>query len=108
MIEIKLSQGAKPGHGGILPAAKVTEEIAKIRIVEKGKDVVSPPFHRAFNTPLELLEFIKQLRERSGGKPVGFKLCVGRKSQFLAICKAMVKTGIMPDFYYIEPCRHLS
>jgi glutamate synthase domain-containing protein 2 len=102
MIEIKLSQGAKPGHGGILPAKKVTDEIAKIRLVEKGKDVLSPPYHSAFSTPLELLYFIQKLREKSGGKPIGFKLCVGRKSQFLAICKAMVKTGIMPDFITVD------
>lgn len=102
MIEIKLSQGAKPGHGGILPAAKVTPEIAKIRLVEIGKDVISPPYHSAFKTPIGLLHFIKELRELSGGKPVGFKLCVGRKSQFLAICKAMVKTGITPDFITVD------
>jgi glutamate synthase domain-containing protein 2 len=102
MIEIKLSQGAKPGHGGILPAKKVTEEIAKIRLVEMGKDVISPPFHSAFSTPMELLNFIKQLRDLSGGKPIGFKLCIGRKSQFLAICKAMQKTGIMPDFITVD------
>ncbi|MCC7332242.1 MAG: FMN-binding glutamate synthase family protein [Flavobacteriales bacterium] len=102
MIEIKLSQGAKPGHGGILPAKKVTPEISKIRLVEMGKDVLSPPFHTAFNTPEGLLNFVKLLRERSGGKPVGFKLCIGRKSQFLAICKSMVKTGIMPDFITID------
>ena len=102
MIEIKMSQGAKPGHGGILPAAKVTDEIAKIRLVEKGKDVISPPYHTAFRTPVEMLEFIKKLRELSGGKPIGFKLCVGMKSQFLSICKAMVKTGIMPDFITVD------
>jgi glutamate synthase domain-containing protein 2 len=102
MIEIKLSQGAKPGHGGILPAAKVTDEIAKIRLVEKGKDVLSPSYHRAFKTPLEMLSFIKLLRELSGGKPVGFKLCIGQKSQFIAICKAMIKTGIMPDFITVD------
>lgn len=102
MIEIKLSQGAKPGHGGILPAAKVTDEIAKIRLVEKGKDVLSPSYHRAFNTPTGLLEFIKKLRELSGGKPIGFKLCIGQKSQFIAICKAMIKTGIMPDFITVD------
>jgi glutamate synthase domain-containing protein 2 len=102
MIEIKLSQGAKPGHGGILPAAKVTEEIAKIRLVEMGKDVLSPPYHTAFSTPIELLNFVKLLRGLSGGKPVGFKLCVGRKSQFIAICKAMVKTGIQPDFITVD------
>ncbi len=102
MIEIKLSQGAKPGHGGILPAKKVTEEIAKIRLVPMGKDVLSPPFHTAFTTPVELLLFIKKLRKLSGGKPIGFKLCIGRKSQFLSICKAMVKTGIMPDFITVD------
>lgn len=102
MIEIKLSQGAKPGHGGILPAAKVTPEIAKIRLVEMGKDVISPPYHTAFKTPIEMMLFIKKLRDLSGGKPVGFKLCVGRKAQFLAICKAMVKTGIMPDFITVD------
>lgn len=102
MIEIKLSQGAKPGHGGILPAAKVTDEIAKIRLVEKGKDVLSPPYHTAFNSPIGLLEFVKKLRELSGGKPVGFKLCIGQKNQFIAICKAMVKTGITPDFITVD------
>jgi len=102
MIEIKLSQGAKPGHGGILPAKKVTEEIAKIRLVEMGKDVISPPYHKAFKTPIEMLHFIKKLRELSGGKPIGFKLCVGMKSQFLALCKAMVKTGIAPDFITVD------
>jgi glutamate synthase domain-containing protein 2 len=102
MIEVKISQGAKPGHGGILPAAKVTEEIAKIRLVEMGKDVMSPPYHTAFSTPLEMLQFIKKLRELSEGKPVGFKLCIGRKSQFIAICKAMVKTGILPDFITVD------
>jgi glutamate synthase domain-containing protein 2 len=102
MVEIKLSQGAKPGHGGILPAAKVTDEIAKIRLVEKGKDVLSPPYHTAFNSPIGLLQFVKKLRELSGGKPVGFKLCIGQKSQFIAICKAMVKTGITPDFITVD------
>ena len=102
MIEIKLSQGAKPGHGGILPAAKVTDEIAKIRLVEKGKDVLSPSYHKAFNSPVGLIEFIKKLRELSGGKPIGFKLCIGQKSQFIAICKAMIKTGTMPDFITVD------
>jgi glutamate synthase domain-containing protein 2 len=102
MIEIKLSQGAKPGHGGILPAAKVTPEIAKIRLVEVGKDVLSPPYHTAFRTPIEMLQFIQKLRELSGGKPVGFKLCLGHKSEFLAICKAIVKTGIYPDFITVD------
>ncbi len=102
MIEIKMSQGAKPGHGGILPAAKVSDEIAKIRLVEKGKDVLSPPYHTAFSTPIEMMNFIKRLRELSGGKPIGFKLCIGRKAQFIAICKAMIKTGIMPDFITVD------
>lgn len=102
MIEIKLSQGAKPGHGGMLPAAKVTPEIARIRLVSMGQDVISPPAHSAFSTPVELMQFIQQLRELSGGKPVGFKLCVGHKSEFLAICKAMIKTGIYPDFITVD------
>ncbi len=102
MIEIKLSQGAKPGHGGILPAQKLTPEIAKIRHVPLGKDVISPPAHSAFHTPRGLLEFVAKLRELSGGKPVGFKLCVGSRSQFLAICKAMVETEIRPDFITID------
>lgn len=102
MIEIKLSQGAKPGHGGILPAAKVTAEIARIRDVPVGQDVISPPGHTAFDSPVGLLEFVAQLRELSGGKPVGFKLCIGIKSEFLAICKAMLETGITPDFITID------
>ncbi|MDI9342179.1 MAG: FMN-binding glutamate synthase family protein [Sediminibacterium sp.] len=102
MIEVKLSQGAKPGHGGILPAAKVTDEIAKIRLVEKGKDVLSPPYHTAFSTPEGLVTFIKRLRELSGGKPVGFKLCIGQKSQFISICKAMVETNCYADFITVD------
>ena len=102
MIEIKLSQGAKPGHGGILPAAKLTPEIAKIRLVEMGSDVISPPGHTAFSTPLELTAFIQKLRDLSGGKPIGFKLCVGHKSEFLAICKAMIQTNIYPDFITVD------
>ena len=102
MIEIKLSQGAKPGHGGILPAAKLTEEISIIRHVPMGKDVVSPPAHTAFSTPIELLQFVKNLRELSGGKPTGFKLCIGRRDQFLAICKAMLETNILPDFITVD------
>jgi len=102
MIEIKLSQGAKPGHGGILPAAKLTEEIAAIRHVPMGQDVVSPPAHSAFDSPAGLLKFVASLRELSGGKPVGFKLCIGRKSEFLGICKAMLETGITPDFITID------
>ena len=102
MTEIKLSQGAKPSHGGILPAAKLTEEIAKVRKVKMGQDVVSPPSHSAFSTPKELLLFVKKLRKLSGGKPVGFKLCVGRKEEFLAICKAMLETNILPDFITVD------
>lgn len=102
MIEIKLSQGAKPGHGGILPGAKVTLEIAQIRGVPVGRDVISPPAHSAFSTPKGLLDFVVQLRELSGGKPVGFKLCVGRPSEFLGICKAMVETGVVPDFITVD------
>ena len=102
MIEIKLSQGAKPGHGGILPAAKLTEEIARIRHVPMGQDVVSPPAHTAFSTPKGLLEFVAQLRELSGGKPVGFKLCIGIHEEFLAVCKAMLETGIYPDFITVD------
>jgi len=102
MIEIKLSQGAKPGHGGILPGAKVTQEIADIRGVEIGKDVVSPPAHTSFSSPRGLLEFVSQLRELSRGKPVGFKLCIGYKVEFLSICKAMIETGITPDFITVD------
>ena len=102
MIEIKLSQGAKPGHGGILPAAKLTPEIASIRGVPMGKDVLSPPTHKEFSTPIGLLEFVKKLRDLSGGKPVGFKLCVGKRREFLAICKAMIQTGITPDFIVVD------
>lgn len=102
MIEIKLSQGAKPGHGGILPAVKNTKEIAAIRHVEPGTRVDSPPTHSAFTTPLGLLEFVARLRELSGGKPVGFKLAVGRKSEFVSIAKAIVKSGIVPDFITVD------
>ena len=102
MIEIKLSQGAKPGHGGILPAAKVSPEIAKIRGVPLGQDVISPPAHSAFTTPLEMMSFIARLRELSSGKPIGFKLCVGKRHEFLALCKAMVETGITPDFITVD------
>ena len=102
MIEIKLSQGAKPGHGGILPAKKATPEIAAIRKIEPYKEVNSPPFHKVFKDPKGLLSFVKQCRELSGGKPVGFKLCIGHKSEFLAICKAIVETGIEPDFITVD------
>ena len=102
MIEIKLSQGAKPGHGGVLPGAKVTAEIAAIRGVEQGKDCLSPARHSAFSTPRELCEFIARLRELSGGKPVGFKFCVGQPWEFLGVCKAMLATGIYPDFIVVD------
>ncbi|WP_133131281.1 FMN-binding glutamate synthase family protein [Legionella yabuuchiae] len=102
MIEIKLSQGAKPSHGGILPAAKLTEEIAKVRKVKMGHDVLSPPAHSAFDSPTGLLHFVKKLRDLTGGKPVGFKLCIGRKHEFLAICKAMLETNILPDFITVD------
>ena len=102
MIEVKLSQGAKPGHGGILPAKKVSAEIAEIRGVEMGRDVLSPPGHTAFSTPKGLLEFIARLRELSGGKPVGFKLCLGKHREFMAIVKAMITTGITPDFITVD------
>lgn len=102
MVEIKLSQGAKPGHGGILPAKKATPEIAKIRNIEPFKDVLSPPYHKAFNTPTGLMHFVKECRDLSGGKPIGFKLCVGHKSEFVAICKAMLETGIKPDFIAVD------
>ncbi|GAB5368010.1 hypothetical protein AAMO2058_001281000 [Amorphochlora amoebiformis] len=102
MIEIKLSQGAKPSHGGILPADKLTEEIAHIRGVPMGKDVNSPPRHSAFRDPLELMHFIKNLRELSGGKPVGIKLCVGRRHELSALIIAMVETGITPDFITVD------
>jgi len=102
MIEIKLSQGAKPSHGGILPAAKVTKEIATIRKIKMGQDVLSPPAHTAFDSPIGLMHFIKKLRDLSGGKPIGFKLCVGRKEDFFAICKAMLETNIMPDYIAVD------
>ena len=102
MIEIKLSQGAKPGHGGLLPASKNTEEIAHIRHIIPGIAVHSPAHHTAFDSPVRLLEFIQQLRELSQGKPIGFKLCVGRPSEFIAICKAMLETGILPDFISVD------
>lgn len=102
MIEIKLSQGAKPGHGGILPAIKNTLEIAKIRGVQPHIDVLSPPAHTAFSTPEEFLRFIRQLRKLSGGKPIGFKLCVGQKREFFDICRTMITTGIKPDFITVD------
>jgi len=102
MIEIKLSQGAKPGKGGLLPKEKITPEVSEIRGVGMDRDVVSPPQHSAFDTPKGLLVFVQQLRELSGGKPVGFKLCVGYHHEFFAICKAMIETGILPDFITVD------
>jgi glutamate synthase domain-containing protein 2 len=102
MIEIKLSQGAKPGHGGVLPAAKVTKEISDTRGVPMGQDCVSPPRHSAFSTPREMMAFITQLRTLSGGKPVGFKLCIGLPWEFMAIVKAMRETGVTPDFIVVD------
>jgi glutamate synthase domain-containing protein 2 len=102
MIEIKLSQGAKPGHGGVLPGAKVTAEIADARGVPIGVDCISPARHSAFKTPVEMMHFIARLRDLSDGKPVGFKLCIGHAWEFMAIVKAMLETGIRPDFVVID------
>ena len=102
MIEIKLSQGAKPGHGGILPGHKVSAEIAATRGVAPGEDCISPAAHSAFSTPVGLLEFVAQLRELSGGKPVGFKFCLGHPWEFMGIAKAMLETGILPDFIVVD------
>ncbi len=102
MIEVKLSQGAKPGHGGVLPAAKVTAEIAKIRGIPLGRDCISPARHPAFSTPIELMHFIAELRLLSGGKPTGFKLCVGHPCELMALIKAMLATGITPDFIVVD------
>jgi glutamate synthase domain-containing protein 2 len=102
MIEVKLSQGAKPGGGGFLPGAKVTAEIAAARGIAAGVDCVSPNAHRAFSTPVELLELVSRLRELSAGKPTGFKLCVGDPVELMAIAKAMLETGIRPDFVVID------
>ncbi|MEL6644665.1 MAG: FMN-binding glutamate synthase family protein [Pseudomonadota bacterium] len=102
MIEVKLSQGAKPGHGGVLPASKITPEIAEARGVPMGVDCVSPAAHSAFSTPIEFCEFLGLLREKSGGKPVGFKLCIGHRREFMCIVKAMLETGIVPDFIVVD------
>jgi glutamate synthase domain-containing protein 2 len=102
MIELKLSQGAKPGHGGLLPGPKVTAEIAAARGVPVGVDCVSPAAHSAFGTPLEMMYFIAELRELSGGKPTGFKLCIGHPWEWFAIVKAMLVTGITPDFIVVD------
>ncbi len=102
MVELKLSQGAKPGHGGVLPGAKVTAEIARIRGVPEGEDCISPARHSAFSTPIEMMHFIAEMRRLSGGKPAGFKLCIGHPWEFLAIVKAMLETGITPDFIVVD------
>jgi glutamate synthase domain-containing protein 2 len=102
MVELKISQGAKPGHGGVLPAAKVSEEIARTRGVPVGEDCISPSSHSCFSTPASMMEFIGEMRRLSGGKPAGFKLCVGHPWEFLAVCKAMLATGIYPDFIVID------
>ncbi|MBP6796622.1 MAG: FMN-binding glutamate synthase family protein [Luteimonas sp.] len=102
MIEVKLSQGAKPGHGGVLPAAKVSAEIAAARGVPQGVDCVSPASHSAFSTPVELLEFVARLRELSGGKPTGFKLAIGHPWEWFGVAKAMLETGLLPDFIVVD------
>ena len=102
MIEIKLSQGAKPGHGGVLPGKKVSIEIARARGVEPGVDCISPARHPAFSTPIGLLQFVDRLRKLSGGKPTGFKLCIGHPWEFFGIAKAMIETGITPDFIVVD------
>lgn len=102
MIEIKLSQGAKPGHGGILPKHKITQEIASTRGVPMGQDCVSPASHSEFSNPTELLQFVQRLRELSDGKPVGFKFCLGHPWEFMGIAKAMLETGILPDFIVVD------
>ena len=102
MIELKLSQGAKPGHGGMLPGAKVTPEIAAARGVPVGMDCISPASHSAFKTPLEMMQFIARLRELSGGKPTGFKLCIGHPWEWFAMVKAMLASGITPDFIVVD------
>ena len=102
MVELKLSQGAKPGHGGVLPAPKVSQEISLTRGVPMGQDCISPSRHSAFSTPVEMMRFIAEMRRLSGGKPAGFKLCIGHEWEFLAICKAMLETGIYPDFIVVD------
>ncbi len=102
MIEIKLSQGAKPAHGGVLPKAKITDEIAHIRHISKDRDCISPAVNPECTSPKALLAFVEQLRMLSGGKPIGFKLCIGNPAEFLSICKAMLETGITPDFITVD------
>ncbi|WP_460460989.1 FMN-binding glutamate synthase family protein [Angustibacter peucedani] len=102
LVSLKLSQGAKPGIGGVLPASKVSAEIAQARGVPQGEKCVSPPYHRVFSTPRELVQFVARMRELAGGKPTGFKLCVGQRHELLAICKAMVDEGVTPDFVVVD------
>jgi len=102
MIEVKLSQGAKPGHGGILPKGKITDELAAIRGVDKTQDCISPAMNPECNTPIALMQFIAKLRELSQGKPVGFKLCIGNPAEFISLCKAMLETEILPDFITVD------
>ncbi|MFF1400648.1 FMN-binding glutamate synthase family protein [Streptomyces sp. NPDC058287] len=101
-VSLKLSQGAKPGIGGVLPDAKVNAEIARVRDVPEGQTVISPPYHRVFSTPRELVRFIARMRELAGGKPTGFKICPGSRRQFLAVCKAMLEEGTAPDFIVVD------
>jgi glutamate synthase domain-containing protein 2 len=102
MIELKMSQGAKPGHGGVLPGPKVTPEIAEARGVPVGEDCVSPAGHSAFSTPIEMMQFVEKLRTLSGGKPTGFKLCIGHPWEWFGIVKAMLETGITPDYIVVD------
>lgn len=101
-VSLKISQGAKPGIGGVLPGAKVTAEIAEVRGVPQGETVISPPYHRVYSTPRELVRFLARMRELAGGKPVGFKLCVGSRREFLAVCKAMLEEDSTPDFIVVD------
>ncbi|MFF3661043.1 FMN-binding glutamate synthase family protein [Streptomyces olivochromogenes] len=101
-VSLKISQGAKPGIGGVLPGAKVNAEIAAVRGVPRGETVISPPFHRVYSTPRELVRFLARMRELADGKPVGFKLCVGSRREFLAVCKAMLEEGSAPDFIIVD------
>ena len=101
-VSLKLSQGAKPGIGGVLPGGKVNAEIARVRDVPEGKTVISPPYHRVFSTPRELVRFVARMRALAGGKPTGFKLCLGSRRQFLAVCRAMLDEGVTPDFVIVD------
>ena len=102
MIELKLSQGAKAGHGGMLPASKISAEIAAARGIPMGHDCISPAAHSAFTSPVQMMEFLGKLRDLSGGKPVGFKLCIGHQREFMCMVKAMLDTGIVPDFIVVD------